>query len=104
MSQYWTDEQQTVIIISYSQILDNKESLLQLSSTIRENLDSKVVKKEGEITRLINQDVGVFQTQYKDKQYQRNRNNIMNIHNIIEQYSEKFRAMMNGSDDDSDRD
>jgi len=28
----------------------------------------------------------------------------MNIHSIIEQYREKFRAMLNGSEDDSDRD
>jgi len=49
-------------------------------SGIKDSLLQKVDKKETDVNTFITKDVNNFSMDYKNQQYERNRNNVCNIH------------------------
>lgn len=58
--------------------------------------------QDGKITTLIDKDVKQLTTMYKDRQYERNRKNVQQIYNQIEEYRRQIAELMAASDDESE--
>lgn len=85
-------------------IVENKDNLTQITSSIKEALQQKVYNKEDYLQKFFLNDRANFTNRFLDRQYERNRNNVQNIFNQIQSYQVKFNQMLSGGDSDSDRD
>lgn len=67
-------------------LLENKETIPGTVATIKEVLAERKGKKESEIdNELCSKDKEAFKKQYEERQYERNRKNIKNINEKIEE-------------------
>lgn len=78
MSDLWSDEQITIV--------ENKDNLTQITSSIKEALQQKVYNKEDYLQKFFLNDRANFTNRFLDRQYERNRNNVQNIFNQIQSY------------------
>ena len=82
-------------------LLENKETIPGTISSIRETLTDKKSKKGGELdSELCNKDKEAFKKQYEDRQYERNRKNIKNINEKIEELLRELARMTAYEQDD----
>ena len=82
-------------------LLENKETIPGTISSIRETLTDKKSKKGGEIeSELCNKDREAYKKQYEDRQYERNRKNVKNINEKIEELLRELARMTAYEQDD----
>ncbi|CAD8181051.1 unnamed protein product [Paramecium pentaurelia] len=90
----WDEDLQT--------LFENKETLLGTVSNIKDNLQSKANTKDTNITTSIERDIKLLVTSYKEKQYERNRKNVLQINKQIEDYTDQIKNQQTPSDDESE--
>ena len=81
-------------------ILENKETIPGTVSTIKELLIEKKTKKESEIeNELVTKDRDAYKKSYEERQYQRNRKNVRNINDKIDDLRRELNAIIAYQDD-----
>ncbi|KAM3144044.1 hypothetical protein pb186bvf_003808 [Paramecium bursaria] len=83
-------------------LFENKETLLASVGNIKENLSTKAVNKESSITIKVDKDIKALTTSYRERQYERNRKNVVQIHKQIEEYRKLIDEKLEASDEESD--
>lgn len=94
-------EQEYSTDLELNSLLENKETIPGTISTIKEMLIEKKSKKESEIdNELCTKDKELFKKQYEERQYERNRKNIRNINEKIDELLREFARMTAYEQDD----